>query len=500
MSDKRAEASNLLILISDEHRRDAMGCAGHPVVRTPNLDALAARGAHFTNAYTPSPMCVPTRAAIACGDHVHRIRHWDSATPYDGKRRSWMRHLRDQGIDTVSIGKLHFRSGEDDNGFAEEILPMHVVGGVGWAAGLLRENPPSFDLASELAADVGAGASTYTDYDREITAAAESWLRDKAASDDPTGSPWAAFVSLVSPHYPLTCPEEYLAMYDPAEVDLPVGYAARFRPDHAELANVASFFDYDRYFDERKMREAKAAYYGLTSFMDACVGRILAALEDSGQAGNTVVVYVSDHGDMLGDQGFWTKQVMYEQSAGVPMIAAGPGIPKARKVATGATLLDLAATAVDATGAGHDDASRALPGVSLRELASRDDDPDRTVFSEYHDGGSTTGTFMVRWGRWKYVHYVGHAPQLFDLEADPDELDNLAAADSVHPHAAEALAEGERRLRAICEPEAVNELCFADQKARIEELGGEEACAGAYIFNHTPTPKEQRKMKQGSAL
>ena len=144
----KANGKNLLIIISDEHRKDAMGHLGHPHVKTPNLDALAAHGTVFTNAYTPSPMCVPTRASIATGDHVHKIRHWDSATPYDGKIRSWMKHLREQDIDVTSIGKLHFRSGEDDNGFSEEILPMHVVGGVGWAAGLLRDKFPDHDCAA----------------------------------------------------------------------------------------------------------------------------------------------------------------------------------------------------------------------------------------------------------------------------------------------------------------------------------------------------------------
>ncbi|WP_370231659.1 sulfatase-like hydrolase/transferase [Cognatishimia sp.] len=478
---------NLLILISDEHRKDAMGCAGHPIVKTPNLDALAARGARFTNAYTPSPMCVPTRAAIATGDHVHKIRHWDSATPYDGKTRSWMRHLRDAGVPVVSIGKLHFRSGEDDNGFTEEQLPMHVVGGVGWTVGLLRDSLPDYDAAAELAADVGVGNSSYTDYDRDITAAAETWLHAQAKSD----RPWAAFVSLVSPHYPLTCPEDYFAMYDPAKMDLPVGYTDRFRPNHSELDNVAGFFKYDQYFNEAKMREAKAAYYGLTSFMDDCVGRILAALAESGQLENTVILYVSDHGDMMGDQGFWTKQVMYEQSAGVPMILAGPGVPSGRQVHTGASLVDLAATALDVMGVAHDATSRALPGRSLRDLANAEDDLDRTVFSEYHDGGSTAGTFMVRWQNWKYVHYVGHDPQLFDLKADPHELHNLATTRPNHPETRAALTEGERRLRAICDPDAVNAQCFADQKARIAELGGEEACLTNYVFNHTPTPGEQ---------
>ncbi len=485
-----------MILISDEHRKDAMGCVGHPIVRTPNLDALAARGTIFENAYTPSPMCVPARAALACGDYVHKTGFWDSATPYDGTVKSWMRQLRDAGVDVTSIGKLHFRSADDDTGFSEEILPMHVVGGVGWAMGLLRKDPPEYDAAAELAGNVGVGQSSYTAYDLAITAAAEAWLQGKTDARQP----WAAFVSLVSPHYPLTAPQEFFDMYDPAEMDLPVGYAPEARPVHPELRNVAGFFKYDQYFDDAKIRQAKAAYYGLTTFMDACVGRILKALNDSGQADDTVVVYVSDHGDMMGDLGFWTKQVMYDASAGVPMITAGPGVPEGRRVRTGTSLLDLSATACDVLGIVDENVEPARPGRSLRDIAQNEDDPDRTVFSEYHDGGSTTGTFMVRWQQWKYVHYVGYPPQLFNMAADPKELHDLAANAGNAPEISDALEEGERRLRAICDPEAVNERCFAEQKQRIEQLGGEAACRNAYVFNHTPTPAEQAKLRRGSVL
>ena len=482
--------SNVLVIISDEHRKDAMGCVGHPIVKTPNLDALARYGTLFKNAYTPSPMCVPTRASIATGEYVHKIGYWDSASPYDGKVKSWMHHLRDNKIQTVSIGKLHFRSNKDDNGFSEEILPMHVVGGVGWPVGLLRSNPPLYEAVAELAADVGVGNSSYTDYDLDITEKAEKWLHSKAEAT----SPWAAFVSLVSPHYPLTCPEYYFNMYDPKEIDLPIGYRERVLPTHSELKNIKGFYNYDKYFDEKKMREAKAAYYGLTSFMDNCVGKILGALEASGQAKNTVVLYISDHGDMLGDQGFWTKQVMYEQSAGVPMIISGPGVPKGRTVETGTSLIDLASTALEVTGVDDCDYSQDLPGVSLRKLANADDDLDRTILSEYHDGGSTTGTFMIRWQNWKYIYYVGHPPQLFNLKTDPDELSDLAMMRPNDPSVTQILEEGECRLRKICDPEAVNEKCFADQTAKIRSLGGEEACLNAFRFNHTPTPSEQAKL------
>lgn len=462
------------MLMGDEHRRDALGCMGHRVVRTSHLDALAARGALFERAYTPSPICVPARAALATGQHVHRSGHWDSAGPYAGSPQSWMHAVRARGVETVSFGKLHFRSSADDNGFVREVLPMHVAGGRGWTFGLLREEPPSYAAAADLAADVGAGESDYTRYDRAVTAAAVDWLAERRR-----GEPWAAFVSLVAPHYPLRAPEAFFALYDPDALPPPLAG----RPDHPELGHLASFYDYQRHFDAAGVRRARAAYFALVSFLDDCLGRVLAALEASGQAEETLVVYLSDHGEMLGDFGLWTKSVMYEASAGVPLLLAGPGVPAGRRVATPASLLDLAPTAAALFGA--EDFLAGLPGSALTALASAAADPGRTAFSEYHDGGSSTAAYLVRWADWKYVHYVGLPPQLFDLAADPAETRDLGRAEA--PAAVAARAEGLRRLRAICDPEAVNAEAFEDQRRRIAALGGAEACR-ASAFGHTPVP------------
>ena len=478
---------NLLVIISDEHRRDAMGCEGHPFVQTPNLDRLAERGTRFGNAYTASPMCVPTRAALACGRHVHQTGFWDSATPYDGTMTSWMHRLRDNGIETTSIGKLHYRSGEDDNGFSRELLPMHVVGGVGWAIGLLRNNPPPYDVTAELAADSGAGESSYTAYDRAITDAAVDWITSRPDAAD--SKPWASFVSLVSPHYPLTAPSEFYDLYHDLDFDL----TPQTVPDHPEIRTLASFFDYEAHFTPESRRAAIAGYFGLTSFLDDCVGRVLTALEDSGQAENTVVIYLSDHGEMLGEKGLWTKQVMYEASVGIPMIMAGPGVPAGNVCNTAVSLVDIAATALDVMALPADPD---CPGQSLRGFAGAPDDEDRTVFAEYHDGGSSTGAFMVRWQNWKYVHYAGLPPQLFDLAADPGESTDRGrdpAADAVA-----ARAEGVRRLLEICDAGAVDRQCRDDQQARIARLGGRKACEEAYLFNHTPTPTEQAALESGN--
>ena len=466
---------NLLLMMSDEHRRDAMGCAAGLPVRTPNLDALAARGALFENAYTPSPICVPARAAVATGRPVHLTGHWDSAAPWAGEPASWMDRLAEAGRPVCAIGKLHYAG--PGLGFAEEILPMHVVGG-GWPLSLLRDDPPEYAAAADLAEEAGPGESDYVRYDLAVTEAAERWISDPARK----AAPWAAMISWVSPHYPLVAPEEFYGLYDPGTLGEAALREPDDRPAHPGLREMARFWDYDRHFDSAAAGRARAGYFGLVSFLDRNLGRARAALEATGQAGNTLVVYVSDHGEMLGDHGFWTKSVMYEASAGVPMIMAGPGVAPGRRVGTATSLLDLAPTLAAAAGADQDPS---WTGTDLRALAEAPDDPDRAVFSEYHDAGTNAGCFMIRWDRWKYVAWAGGEPQLFDLAADPGEFRDLAGEAGLE----DILAEGAARLASVCDPEAVSASALADQRRRVGERGGREAILAADAFGHTPVPR-----------
>lgn len=461
---------NLLILMSDEHRRDATGFMGHPAAPTPALDRLAARGMVFDNAYTPAPICVPARAAFATGLPTHCTGHWDSAAPWSGQPRGWMHALRDAGIHTATFGKLHYKAGSD-HGAVEEIAPLHVAG-EGWTVSLVRDGTATFAAAHELALEVATGETETTRYDRSVSDAAVEWI----ASTERTKRPWAAMVSLVTPHYPLVAPADWRARIDPDLIPPPV--AARDRPAHPELRRIRDFYDHDPYFDDRLMAEARLNYMALVAFMDDCMGRVLAALEASGQAEDTLVIYVSDHGEMLGDHGFWGKSVMLEGSVGIPMIAAGPGVVAGR-CATTASLLDIATTALPVFG----QKAATLPGADLRDLAAAPDDPNRTGFSEYHDGGSTTGAFMIRWDRWKYVHYTSERPQLFDLRTDPGERVDLGA----NPDFSPIRAEGLRRLREICDPDQVDAAAHADQDRRLARMGGRDAAMSS-AFSHTPIP------------
>ena len=447
--------NNLLFICSDEHARSAAGCYGHPVVKTPTLDALAASGTRFTNAYTNSPICVPARASLATGRYVHQIGNWSSAEPYNGDVPGWGQRLIDDGHRVVSIGKLHYRATDDPNGFEPEILPLHVVDGIGWVTALLRRDPLiGTEVNAGFARDVGAGETAYTQYDRDICAAACDWLKtDGAAGGD---KPWVLFVSFVCPHYPLVAPAEFHGLYAPEDAGWPRAYAPDQRPTHPVVTELARYFDYDAYFDEARVREARAAYFGLCSFLDDNVRKLLVALEDYGLAGDTRIVYTADHGEMLGDHGFWAKSVMYEEAAAVPMIVAGPGVPAGAVIETPVSHVDCYQTIVESVGGTLSDAERALPGHSLIDIAEGAT-PERTVLSEYHDGGAITGIFMFRVGRWKYVHYVDYAPQLFDLDADPTEENDLGES----PDHAGVRAECEARLRAILDPDAVNDQAFA---------------------------------------
>jgi choline-sulfatase len=224
-------------------------------------------------------------------------------------------------------------------------------------------------------------------------------------------------------------------------------------------------WNFDDHFDTAKVRRARAGYYGLVSFLDANIGQILKALEDVGATANTFIVYTSDHGEMLGNKGIWSTSALYEESVGVPLILSGPNVAPGAVVDELVSHVDLVPTLLHAAG----DASGRNVGRSL--LGALDSFAGRTVMSEYHAGGSITGCFMLRMGRWKYHHYVGFEPELYDLEQDPAESFDLGKDRAF----AAVRTDCEAALRDIVNPETANARAFAEQAATIERYGGAEA-------------------------
>jgi len=474
--------TNLIIIMSDEHNPKVMGCNGHPLVKTPNIDALAAAGTSFTSAYTTCPVCVPARAAFATGKYVNQIGYWDNADAYEGAIPSWHHRLRDRGHRVVSIGKLHFRGlPDDDNGFSEEIIPMNIIEGKGDLMGLVRTDLPERNLSWKIAKLAGPGETSYTFYDREIATKAQIWLREEAPKY--RDKPWVLFVSFVCPHFPLVAPAEFYYQYPVDEMPLPKQYAQNERPLHPYLRDYSDSFCYDRYFDDDKLKKAIAAYYGLCTFLDDNIGKVLRTLDATGLTDNTRVLYTTDHGDNLGARGLWGKSTMYEEVAGVPLIIKGPDIPQGVKITAPASHVDTYPFILESTGASVPEAYDTHPGKSLFKLATGPA-PDRSVLSEYHGMGSTTGAFMIRHGKYKYVHYVAYPPQLFDLEADPEELSDLAEK----PEFSQVLAACRQRLYEICDPAEVDARAKRRQAELLEENGGRDAVIKRGDLGFSPPP------------
>ena len=465
--------------MSDEHNPKVLGSAGHPVIHTPNLDALAARGAAFSACYTTSPVCIPARAGFACGKYIHQIGYWDNADAYDGATPSWHHLLRESGHRVASVGKLHFRLAGEDHGFSEEIIPMHIYQGKGDLLGLIRDDMPPRGNAKKMISMAGPGESTYTFYDKDICSRAQVWLREEAPRRQ--DKPWILFVSFVAPHFPLTAPPEHYYRYWGRDLPMPRLYAREERPKHPYIADYSRNFNYDDYFESpADVKKALSGYFGLVSYLDENIGKVLGALRDAGLADDTVVMYTSDHGDNLGARGLWGKSTMYEEIAGVPMILAGPGVPAGKRVATPVSHVDAFPTIVEIAG---EKMPSGFPGFSLLRIAEGAK-PDRTVLCEYHGMGSSTGAFAVRVGKWKYVHYAKYAPQLFDLKADPDETRDLAA-DSRY---AATLEECRLKLYAVCDPADVDRRARARQAELLAANGGREAVIKRGDFGFTPAP------------
>lgn len=480
------QPTNLLYILSDQHNRNLLGCYGHPLVQTPNLDRLAARGTRFTSAYTTCPICVPARASLATGRYVHQIGYWDNAFPYDGSVPSWHHRLREQGHQVDVIGKLHFRSPEDDNGWSREIDPLHVVDGIGDALGCIRENAIFRNKRGGIE-EAGPGDSTYLQYDARNADNAVQWLADAPQN----GKPWALFLSLVCPHPPYIAPPELYDLYPPDEILLPPQWRESDWPDHPAIDYFRRYFTFAPQFDEATIRRMNAAYYGVVTYLDQQIGRVLAALEANGLAENTRIVYTTDHGEHLGSRGIFGKFTMYEESAGVPLILAGPDVPAGKVCGTPVSLVDSFPSVLAAVGATPAPEDADLPGESWWTIVNQPD-RERTVFSEYHALGTEAGVYLLRNRRYKYVHYTHQCPQLFDLRADPDECDDLAASPEHQP----VVAAMEAELRALLDPEAVDAQAKADQRAKVAALGGEEFLRRRGSFENSPVPGEKPKFKQ----
>ncbi len=477
---------NVLFIFSDEHDPRHMGVSGSALVKTPNLDALAARGTRFTKAITPCPICVPARASLATGLAIHDNGCWDNAIAYTGEHEGWCHALAKAGHRIESIGKLHYVNDTDPTGFDRQHSPMHIWDGIGMVWASVRDPLPTGRKMRQMLKDIGPGLCSYNEYDLEVTGRTVQWLHERANSPDP--KPWALFCGLVSPHFPLVAPPKYFDLYPLEDIPHSKLLPADGFEHHPWIARREQYMGQDHFFDDDPERRklAIAAYFALCTFLDDNVGRILRALEESGQLENTLVIYTSDHGDNIGQRGLWGKSNMYRESCDIPMVLAGPGVPRGEVNSTTASLNDIHATILDAMGVADLDDGLPRQSESLLQVLGSNNE-DRIVLSQYHAAGAATGAFMVQDARYKYNYYVDYPPEFFDLEKDPEETTNLAsdpacAAQIKRLHAALEQQLGDRT------PETVDRMAKDSQNALIESVGGREAAQKLGTPGATPAP------------
>lgn len=445
---------NVVVFMSDEHSPFISSVYGHPFVHTPNMERLAQLGTVFENAYAPSPLCLPSRSAFMTGRPVHQIQTYNNCKVIPFAHRSYGEVLAEQGVHTAYIGNgAALYCDPQDLGFTEMILAGKRKPSLDTS---FRRNPLPIRGENVLNRGFGPREDAWESEVRKVDAAVR-WLLETAPT---LNGPWTLTVNVSKPHFPLYATPELWERYE-GFGDLPRYGTDQESANHPYAKDLRMQFRTDE-FTEAQIRGMRQGYYACVSYVDRELGRLMDALNASGQADDTVVVYTSDHGEMLGELGLWWKSTLYERSARVPLIAAGAGFKPGARTSTPVSLLDLQAALFHAVDKRRPEA---WWGTPLQSIPTSD--PERVVFSEYHGHGVRSGAFMIRRGDWKLIYNMAAPHQLFNLREDPNELTNVWAN---HPKVGRSLV---RDLYAICDPEVENENAhrFEERQLRvIEEL------------------------------
>ncbi len=488
---------NILLVMADQLSAPFLRAYGGNTTVSPAIDGLAAEGVVFDWAYSNSPLCAPARFSMMSGQLNSKIGAYDNASEFAAGVPTFAHYLRTAGYQTSLVGKMHFVGPDQLHGYEERLTTDIYPADFGWTPNW--DDPDGrFDwwfhnMDSVTNAGV-ADVSNQLDYDDEVGFRAVRKLRDLARTDDER--PWHITVSFTHPHDPYVAREEFWELYEDVEIPLPTtrdltptgvdAHSARLR--HVIAADVTEVSD-------DQVRVARRAYFANVSYIDQWLGELLATIERHGMADDTVVIFTSDHGDMLGERGLWYKMNFFEHSTRVPFVIRAPGRLSPGRAATPITLMDVAPTLLDLADAPRPeqfDGTSVLPFIDRPELG-------RTVVGEYLGEGAVAPIFMIRRERWKYVWSRVDPPQLFDLHADPSELANLAfvaraprRVRHIRTRDPRTLGCRQNRHRGSSEPAGPprRRPCPADGSLPVVGLPAVERCVRAV---HAQPPRPQRR-------
>lgn len=479
---------NILFVITDQQHPAISGFRGNPVVKTPTLDALAADGMVFTRTYVASPVCGPSRAAYMFGKQVFQIENWYNGKAWPDDEVTWAQRVTDSGYYTAHVGKMDSPGLYNKLGFTEEWhsakRPVRVVDGVD--ARFLPEKPrnakghltvKTFKIEDYTTPKYEAGGNGQYGKDRPTTDWALKFLKEREAD----GKPWMLHVGYLMPHWPFTLPQKYYDMY--ADVEVPMPYDAKFPNTemHPALQHFQQWDGLDVAPDQEDLKNAIRAYYGMVTCVDDMLGEIIDELKASGMYDNTYIIFTSDHGDNLGEHGMiGNKHTPMEGSVAVPLVIAGPTVQKGREVDMPVTLLDMYPTIMDMAGVDFYDTE--MPGENLLPILEGEKEArDRTLLSEWHGTGFQGAWYMLVNKKYKYIYYERERPSLFDMEADPKELNDLA----LDPAYSEILKQFEVQLNEILDP-------LATAKAARKQQGLITDDGKDLMFDAVDTPQNKK--------
>lgn len=488
---------NILVIQADQLTAKVLHMYGGPRLVTPHLDRIAENGVTFLNAYSNNPVCAPSRAAMLTGRLSSDVGCYDNAADFPSSTLTLAHYLRAAGYRTCLSGKMHFAGADQLHGFEERLTTDIYPADFGWTADWSKKLQPYSPSRMSLRSVVEAGLcerNLQIDYDEEVAYRAEQWLYDQARDVD--DRPFLLWASFTHPHNPFVTTRQYWDLYDhdriamPAVPFIPIAqrdpwsqrYAYTIRADEHDVT-------------EEQVRVARHAYFAMTSYFDALVGRLLDVLDATQQAGHTYVFVTSDHGEMLGERGSWFKFQPFEGSVRVPLLACGPGLAKGLTEERGVSLMDLLPTFTDLVSDGAPMTPvDPLRGVSLAPMlhgtdVSRGDD----VMMEFLGEGVYAPACILRKDGFKYVHCRNDPPLLFDLKADPNELVNLAGV----PDHAERESQLQAEIFKRWDYDALEQRILQSQRQRL--FAQESLLQGRWTaWDYQPPADASRRYVRGA--
>ncbi|MDH6268444.1 choline-sulfatase [Rhizobium sp. SG_E_25_P2] len=486
-----AKKPNILIIMVDQLNGTFFPDGPADFLHAPHLKALAGRSARFVNNYTSSPLCAPARASFMAGQLPSRTRVYDNAAEYVSSIPTYAHHLRRAGYYTCLSGKMHFVGPDQLHGFEERLTTDIYPADFGWTPDYRKPGERIDWWYHNLGSVTGAGVAEITnqmEYDDEVAFFANQKIYHLAReNDDADRRPWCVTVSFTHPHDPYVARRKFWDLYEDCAHLAPEVAPIPFDAQDPHSQRIMMSCDYTNFdLTEDNVRRSRRAYFANISYLDEKVGELIDTLTRTRQLDDTMILFCSDHGDMLGERGLWFKMNFFEGAARVPLMIAGPGVTAGRHDVP-VSNLDITPTIADLAGLSIEEI---LPWTDGESLVPVIDGGKRVspVLMEYAAEASYAPLVGIREGKWKFIHCALDPDQLYDLDADPRELRNLAA----DPACAEIVADFRARVAARWDMDAFDKDVRESQARRWVVY--EALRNGAYYpWDHQPLQKASER-------